>query len=230
MKPVAVTLPAVWSNLLFVLLNVSKHKMFWVVRRQEGIGCIDETLQHMAHCNKPSGCVCVCLCQKDRESTLCTCEHKYTHILHSLNIPLPFPVQCVSKRCCLPHQQPVCYFPPLIWTCQISHFTVSLDADPNAALRLLLCQLFQNNSGRVSRPLGSPENVLQRGVAVHDQKLSELLFCCLFTSDGHEEKLALGVATRCLWQLRLRNEDPAAWLLLGTAMWYKAWDSRYCFA
>lgn len=48
-----------------------------------------------------------------------------------------------------------------------------LTADPNAALRLLLCQLYKNSSGRVSRPQGSPENVLQLGVVVYDHSLSE---------------------------------------------------------
>lgn len=165
-------------------------------------------LHRVTHCKKPSGCVCVFVPEREWEyvaymQALSKQVLLLANILQgkilSFSFPLTLLLFILSTGRVL--------FPSWDLCRQISHISVSL------AWAQLVISVYKSDCGRVSKPVGSPENVLQWGV-VQRHALFVHLCCCLFTFAMLEEKLML-VAMWCLsQQVRIGNDDPAACRLL----------------
>lgn len=169
-------------------------------------------LQHVAHCNKPSGSVCVCVCARKGGWAHCVHgEHKHTHILlthilHSQTLSFHFLLNVFLGAGVFPV---TCHLSALCGTRHISHFTVSLAAEPSVAVRHFSHFLYKRNCEKVSRPLGPPEDLLQplSAICLHPPGLRNPAVCShmmfFYTSKD-------------------RPEEPAATPLLETVtQWFK---------
>lgn len=124
--------------------------------------CIDVMLQHVALCNKPSGCVCACARQRAREHcvhvSINTQPFLLTHILCSKILSLHFLLNGLAFS----PQGAYVVFPSIQWDlsdfslhCQFGLSRLLIQSCSQACFKFL-CQLYKIDPGRVSRPLGSP--------------------------------------------------------------------------
>lgn len=184
-------------------------------------------LKHVEHSNTPLGCVC--LCQKERESTLCTCEHTINTKSFSLIYISKVTEHCPSVSCCMCFWMPVLIpsagsllLPHLSGFVLSDFFTVSL------AQAWLLMQMLLTSFCYIG--------FIKSALRVSPGLWSHLRMYLLFSTNSQLRSCSPSVyichawgkaATWCLsWQVRISNEDyPAAPHLLEIAIWYNDWDS-----
>lgn len=189
-------------------------------------------LQHVALCNKPSGCVCACARQRAREHcvhvSINTQPFLLTHILCSKILSLHFLLNGLAFS---PRGAYV-VFPSIqrdlsdfSLHCQFGLSWLLIQSCSQACFTFL-CQLYKIDPGRVSRPLGSPASARRCCSPPNSSWTLVPLSVYIWRAWGKA-----GACSHMMFVTSkvIRNEDQVAWRLLEIVMWYKARDSWYNF-